>query len=110
MGDNPGDSYSAVGQPPNTPGLPQNPLPIVYSGFTGLNTKASQQGIADQESFVCDGFMPLGPNNLRVLRDLGTAIYTAPGGRTIKNFAFGNIGSLPICLVCLDNGSLVQVN
>lgn len=110
MSDNSGGGYSSVGQPPNTPGLPQNPIPTVFQGFTGLNTKAAQQGIADQEMFVCDGFMPLGPNNLRVLRDLGGVIYTAPGGRTINNFDFGNIGAMPICLVCLDNGSLVQVN
>ncbi len=102
--------YTPPGAPPNTPGLPQNPLPIVWQGFEGLNTKAAQQGIKDQEMFVCDGFMPLGPNNLRVLRDLGGAIYTAPGILTIKSFGFGNIGATPICIVCLSDGSLIQVN
>lgn len=80
--------YTPVGTPPATPGLPQNPLPIVYQGFSGLNTKASQQGIEDQEMFISDGFMPLGPNNLRALRGLGDAIYTVPGGEA---FAAGNI-------------------
>jgi hypothetical protein len=103
-------SYSSVSQPPQASPLPQNPYPITWEGFTGLNTKASQQGIADQEMYICDGLMPLGPNNLRVLPDLGTAIYTAPGGRTIKSYGFGNIGATPICIVSLDDGSLVQVN
>ncbi len=110
MSDNSSGGYSPPGAPPQTPGLPQNPLPIIFSGFTGLNTKASAQGIQDQEMSICDGMMPLGPNNLRILPDLGTAIYTAGVGRTIKNFGFGNIGSTPICIVCLDDGSLVQVN
>lgn len=103
-------SYSPVARPPSTPGFPQNPIPTVFQGFEGLNTKASQQGIKDQEMFVCDGFMPLGPNNLRSLRGLGTAIYTASGGRTIKNFSFNNLGSAPLCIVCLSDGSLQQVN
>ncbi len=102
--------YSSVGAPPQTPGLPQNPLPIVFNGFAGLNTKASQQGIEDQQMFVCDGLMPLGKNNLRCLYDLGPTIFTTAGGKTIENFGFGNIGSSPICIVCQSDGSLVQVN
>ncbi len=110
MSDRAGSGYSSVASPPQTPGLPQNPLPIVYNGFTGLNTKASQQGIEDQQMYVCDGFMPLGPNNLRCLYDLGTAIFTCSPTRTIFNFGFGNIGSNPICLVVQDDGSMLQVN
>lgn len=103
-------SYTPPAAPPQTPGFPQNPAPIVYQGFTGLNTKASQPGIGDQEMYVCDGLMPLGPNNLRILRDLGSAIYTAPGSLTIMDFGFANISSLPICVVILSDGSMVQVN
>lgn len=102
--------YSPAGAPPSTPGLPQNPLPIVFSGFSTLNTKASQQGIQDQEMFVCDGFMPLGPNNLRALRGIGAPIYTAPPGLTIENYSFNNLGSDPLCIVALSDGSLVQVD
>ncbi len=102
--------YSPVGQPPQTPGLPNNPLPTVFSGFTGLNTKASQQGIQDQEMFVCDGFMPLGPNNLRSLRGIGAAIYTATSGKTIDFYSFNNLGSVPICVIALSDGSMVQLN
>lgn len=104
------EGFSNVAAPPQTPTLPQNPIPVSFSGFSGLNTKASQQGIEDQQMFVCDGLMPLGENNLRSLYGLGAAIYTAPLGKTIKSFNFNNIGATPYCIVCLSDGSLVAVN
>lgn len=98
--------YSSVAQPPSTPGFPQNPLPIVFSGFTGLNTKASEQGIQDQEMFVCDGFMPLGPNNLRCLYGIGDTFYTSPTGTTIESHSFNNIGDNLYAIVSLSNGAI----
>lgn len=82
----------------------------MFDGFTTLNTKPSRPGIGDQEMFWCDNFMPLGKNNLRTLQDIGPAIYTAAGGRTIEYFAFANLASTKYCIVFLDDGSIIGVN
>lgn len=58
----------------------------------------------------CDGFAPIGNNNLRTLPDVGPALYTAPGEGQISFFAFGNLGANPICMVFLRDGSIVQVS
>lgn len=96
--------------PPQTPGFPQNPIPLTFDGFTTLNTKPARTGIGDQEMFWCDNFMPLGKNNLRTLYDVGDPKYTAAGGRTIEYFAFANIGDTKYCMIFLDDGSIVAVD
>ena len=105
------------GSPQQTPGFPSNPLPVPFESFTTVNTKPSRPGIKDDEMFWCDGWMPLGPNNLRTLYDVGTSIYTAVG-TTITFFGFGNCGQTaadqhagaPLMIVVLANGQVVQVN
>jgi hypothetical protein len=96
--------------PPQTLGLPSNPQLIPFEKFDTLNTKPLRPGIGDQEMYWCDGWIPLGPNNLRTLYGVGPKIYTAPGGLTIVFFAFGNIQSTSYCYVELSDGSIVQVD
>lgn len=100
-------------QPPQSsqskPGLPSDAQLIVFDGFDTLNTKPSRPGIGDQEMFVCQGWMPLGRNNLRTLYGIGSAIYSTTL-RTIDFFGFGNLADTPYCYVFLDNGSVIQVN
>lgn len=95
---------------PQTPGFPSNPLNVIFDGFAGLNTKPSRYGIEDQEMSWCDGFMPIGKNNLRTMYGLGSSIYTAPGGSTIVFMGFGNIGALEYCAAVLSDGSIVVTN
>lgn len=95
--------------PPETPGFPSNPSPLVFEGFKGLNTKPTRNDIEDDELFICDGFFPIGKSNLRVLPDVGPALYTATGGKTIISYYFANISTIPIAVVLLSDGSLVQV-
>ena len=54
--------------------------------------------------------MPLGDGNLRTLYGLGAAAYTATGGKTITNFAFGNISNSPLAIIFLSDGSIIQLN
>ena len=96
--------------PPQTPGFPNNPQPVVWDGFSSLNTHGTRPAIDEQEMYVCDGFVPLGKSNLRTLYGIGPALYTAPAGKFIVRFAFGNIGATPIAVVFLTDGSIVQVN
>src|SRR5215469_16527700 len=84
--------------------------PLVFDGFDTLNTKPSRPGIEDQQMYWCDNFMPLGKNNLRALPDLGSSIYTTTGGKTIKQFRFGNIGATTYAILFLSDGSIVAVN
>jgi hypothetical protein len=97
-------------QPPDTPGFPSNPLPLIFEGFSGLNTKPVRNDIKDDECYILDGFMPLGASNIRTIPDVGSALFTASGSLTIISFYFANIGSTPICLVLQSDGSVVQVN
>src|SRR5215469_16023915 len=83
---------------------------LSFDGFETLNTKPTRPGIGDQEMYWCDNFMPIGKNNLRTLPDLGAAIYSAPGGKTINNYHFGNIGAVPYAIVFLSDGSIVAIN
>lgn len=96
--------------PPKTPGFPTNPYPLVFEGYSSLQTKPTRNAIKDEEMYICDGFMPIGMSNLRTLPDIGAALYTAPGILTIVEFYFANLGGTPIAVVMLSNGSLVQVN
>lgn len=99
---------SMPGNAQSIPGFPTNAMPIEFSGFSGLNTKPLRPGIEDQEMSWCDGWMPIGPKNLRTLYGIGDALYTA-SGNTIVYFNFGNIGENPFSYVLLSNGSIQQV-
>ena len=96
-------------RPPKTPGFPTNPLPIVFEQFEGLNTKASRPGIKDTEMSWCDGWMPIGPNNLRTLPGLGPALYTPTPPLTVQWFGFGNIGADAYSYALLSDGSMQQI-
>lgn len=58
--------------------VPAGLLPLVFDQFEGINTEPSRPGIEDQQMFICDGFFPLGPKNLRTLPDIGPALFTPP--------------------------------
>jgi len=88
-------------------------LPIIFEQFSTLNTKNERAGIADAEMFWCDGFMPLGPNNLRALPGIGNPIFTATtfgAGLAVVWFNFGNIADTPYMVVLLSNGQIVAQN
>lgn len=104
--------------PSDTPGWPSNPLPITFDAFETLQTKSLRPAIKDGEMAICDGWMPLGPSNLRTLYGVGTPLFTAAAGLTIAFFGFGNCGAtataqhqgIPVAIILQSDGSLVQVN
>ena len=105
----------AFPQPPAPPADQESPHyagqpPIVFEGFTTLNTDASRPGIEKNQMFVCDGWMPLGKNNLRTLYGIGVVLYTASAGLTIVCYCFANIAATPWCVVFLSDGSVQGVN
>ncbi|MDR3664765.1 MAG: hypothetical protein P4L86_30985, partial [Mycobacterium sp.] len=83
--------------------------PIVFEGFTTLNTDASRPGIGNDQMFWCDGWMPLGKNNLRTLPGVGTILFTSAAPSVIC-FYFANIGATPWMIVFLSDGSVDAVN
>lgn len=95
--------------PPQTPGFPSNPYPLVFEGFKGLNTKPTRNDIDEDELYICDGFFPIGKSNLRTLPDVGAVLYNAPGGKTIISYYFANISTKPVAIILLSDGSLIQV-
>lgn len=84
--------------------------PLVFEGFTGLNTDASRPGIKDTEAFVLDGFMPIGDSQARAIPDIGPEIFTTPTDTTIGFYAFGNIARVPYAVIFPSDGSIWLVN
>jgi hypothetical protein len=113
-----GQSFGGLpGSPAGTINLPVNAGFVVFEVFETLNTKPTRPAIKDSEMYICDGFMPFGPSNLRTLYGVGDSIYTAPSGMTINAYWFYNLStginssnSSTYAAVLLTNGSLQQVN
>ena len=101
-------------QPPATPKdnpyLPPIPPPLVFEGFDGIDTATTRPGVADTKMWWCDGFMPLEARKLRTMYGLSSSVFTAAGGLTIVCYAFANIGSTPLCIIFMSNGSIYQLN
>lgn len=84
--------------------------PLVFDTFVGIDTSSSRPGIADEAMSWCDGFMPIGKNNLRVLPGASEALYDCGIPNGIVYYAFVNLSASPLAIVFLVNGSIQQVN
>lgn len=89
---------------------PGPPDPLMFDQIVGINTAASRLGVDEHRAYWLDGWMPIGPNNLRTLPDVGPSIWTPGGGAFISFFDFGNIGPTAIMIGFLADGSVWQVN
>ena len=83
---------------------------LTFEQFLGVNTATTRAGVDERQAYWLDGFMPMAPRNLRALWGIGSAAYTATGGKTIVCAFFYNIGATPYAVVFLSDGSAVQVN
>lgn len=88
---------------------PANFNPLVFDTFSTLNTEASRPGIEDAQMSICDGWMPIGKNNLRTLPGVGDKLYDGGAPDTIIFYAFANIAQFPVCVILQADGSLVEV-
>ena len=77
--------------------------------FAGMNQTDSRTALEDPEFFWIENLILLGRARLRSLWDVGTALYTAPQGKTIVYFAWFNIGPVYYAVVFLSDGTAVQV-
>lgn len=85
-------------------------LPIgIFEDFVGINTSTTRPGVADEQMFWCDGWMPIGRRQARVMPGIGTALYTPTPPNTVVFFDFANIGINPIMIVVLSDGSIIEV-
>jgi hypothetical protein len=98
--------------PPNQQQQPQQGdlAGLTFNQFAGVNTATTRPGVPDEMAYWFDGFMPLAPGNLRTLYGIGSALYTATGGKTIVCFYFYNLGATPYAIIFLSDGSAIQVN
>jgi hypothetical protein len=90
-------------------GLPQDFGVWSAFPFAGLNQSASRIAIDDREFYWLENYLKVGDGYLRTLWDCGTAIYTAPSGKTIIYFFWFNIGAQEYVAIFLSDGSAVQV-
>lgn len=93
----------------------QNQLPIspflsigVFEDFEGINTSTTRPGVAANQMFWCDGWMPIGHRQLRVMPGVGASIFTATTAGVVF-FDFANIGPIAVAIVFLTDGSIVEV-
>jgi hypothetical protein len=75
----------------------------------GMNTATNRAGVDDKQCYWMDGVMPYEHRRARVMPGIGSLLYTATGILTIVMFKAANLGSLPLLIVVLSDGSIVQV-
>ncbi len=97
---------SLPAQPQQIPGFPSNFRPLPFEGYETLNTKTPRPGIEDKECSWLDGMMPLAPNNVRILPDIGPDAYKAPGSLTIVWHGYANISDQEYGVALLSDGSV----
>ena len=90
--------------------MPPDFAMFALQGAKGINTKDTRSAIDDQELAWQENFIRIGNGNLRTLWDVGTAVYTAPGGKTIVSHFFFNIGNTNYAAVFLADGTADAVN
>jgi len=78
--------------------------------FGSMNQQNSRQGVDDKDFFWVENFIKVGQANIRTIWDHGTALYTAPVGKTIVYFSFFNIGTLDLVAVFLSDGTAMEIN
>jgi hypothetical protein len=93
------------------PYLPPGPnQPFIFEAFNGINTSTTRLGVDDKQMWWCNGWFPIGPRQLRTLPGIGSVLFTASAGTSIRFFDFANIGPAPISVVYQADGSIYQVN
>lgn len=90
-------------------GLPDNAKFYSAFPFGGMDQQSARTALKDQDFFWQENFILTGPASLRTLWDRGTALYTAPAGKTIVYFAWFNVGATQYAAVILSDGTAVQV-
>ena len=78
--------------------------------FDGMNQSDSRMAMEDKDFFYIENMTKIGNGTYRSTPDIGTALYTAPNGKTIICFYFFNIGSTNYAAVFLSDGTAIQVN
>lgn len=92
------------------PYIPPGPPPFEFEQFAGINTSTTRPGVKNEQMWWCEGFFPLGPNFLRTMPDVGTALWTAPATTSIEFFDFANIGATPYMIAFTSNGAIYAVD
>lgn len=91
-------------------GLPEGIGFYSSAPFGSLNLTDDRIAIEDNEFFYLENFIRIGKCSLRTLWDRGTALYTAPSGKTIIYFFWFSIGLTEYCAVFLSDGTAIQVD
>jgi hypothetical protein len=94
---------------PDTP-RDQAPQLIYTKNFKGVNLNVPRAAIPDNQFAWMENLMPVDHGNLRAMYREGPNVYTAPGGKTIVNVVFFNIGTAPQAIVFLNDGTAQQFN
>ena len=103
-----GQPQPPAAEQPN-PYLPPGPQPLICEEWMGVNTATNRAGVDDKQCYWMDGVMPYERRRARVMPGIGPLLYTASGILTIVMFKAANLGALPLLIIILSDGSIVQV-
>jgi hypothetical protein len=78
--------------------------------FGSIDQVSSRQGMEDKDFYWIENYLRTGNGNLRALWDQGTALFTAPAGKTIVYFFFYYISNNNFAAVFLSDGTAIQIN
>src|SRR5580658_10143825 len=90
-------------------GIPPNAKFYSAFPFGGMDQQSARTAMKDQDFFWLENYIIIGPASMRTLWDRGTALYTAPAGKTIVYFSWFNVGATQYAAVFLSDGTAVQV-
>ena len=103
-----GQPQPPAAEQPN-PYLPPGPQPLICEEWQGVNTATNRAGVDDKQCYWMDGVMPYERRRARVMPGIGPLLYTASGIFTIVMFKAANLGAIPLLIVILLDGSIVQI-
>ena len=92
-----------------SPYLPTQLPPLVCNQFAGVRTDAGRTGVPDENVYWMDGVMPYAPKRARSMYGVGSVLFTASGGLTIVFYRFVTLNNLPLCIIVMSDGSILQV-
>lgn len=95
----------AEGQGP----IPPEMRPVVFSGFSTMNSLAARPSIEDDQCSWIDSFMPVGKSTVRTMPGISPAIWTTPDYPVVF-FDFASVGDVPYCIAVTSIGDIWAIS
>jgi hypothetical protein len=89
--------------------IPPEMRPVVFAGFSTMNSLAARPSIEDDQCSWMDGFMPVGKSTARTMPGISPAIFTSPD-YPIVFFDFASVANVPYCIAVTLIGDIWAIS